>query len=312
MNQVKSNRHYREARHLTLLASCLLVGKLAAVESVSSDDPYVIVTSDTHISAPAGRYSYITPRVENFFTALSALSKPPSAVFIVGDVIDNAIEVEGKVGAGDRKHFEEEVALFDRFKTARSDWMVRATSLGPGHDFVGEIALPEAERGLGPARGCEKINGFDFIWFTIKRAAFSEDSTGDYSDVLSLGDYEWVSDQLRHAHRAFLLFHVPLRTPEAERLGKWPGGRSLAIDSRDSLYTVIREHKEKLVAIFSGHIHQAFTSSFEGIPVYSAPFMSGDFAVVRLSADAGRPSIRLHRVDDLLEGKLFTAEQESR
>jgi UDP-2,3-diacylglucosamine pyrophosphatase LpxH len=286
-------RHKLSACLSLVAAHSLWVTGLAA-ESLPTP-PYVVVTSDTHISAPDGRYPNQTAKVERFFAALDSLARPPDAVFITGDVIDNAVERDGHTVPGDAAHFQAEADLYSRLKQ-RHPRIAVMQALGPGHDFGGPIALRDAETAIGPKQGVWRWGNVDFIWLTIPRAAFPE-SAEEHEDVLAEADYRWLDERLQEAGRAVLLFHVPLRTAASYELGRWPGARSLTIDPRDRLYQAIKQHSAKIAAIFNGHIHHQLQTHWKGIPIYIAPFMAGDFATLNLHQPDGALEIRLHRVE---------------
>jgi len=257
-------------------------------------DRYVVVTSDTHLSTPEGRFRDQAPKVERFLNALELSPTPPDAVFIVGDIVDNTVKRDGHLQPGNRMHFQAEADLYARIKQQHPRIAVMQ-SLGPGHDFGGPISLADAESALGPKAGVWRWEGITFIWLTIPRSAFAPSIS--YENSLSTAEYQWLDDRLAEAQRSILLFHVPLRNDATFTLGKWPGGLNLTIDSRDRIGEVIRRHKTTIAAIFCGHIHQRLATEWNSIPLYLAPFITGDFATVHWRPVDGSVEVRLHRLE---------------
>lgn len=294
--------NYRVTSKLSAAALFLLSLVFWSATSSAFDSlqhrPYVIVTSDLHISAPDGRLREQTKYVETFFAAVGEMQPRPEAVFVVGDVVDNAVERNGRIQYGDRQHFHDEASIFRRMVAKLAPIPV-ITALGPGHDFGGEISLTIAENQIGLRRGEWKWNQISFIWLTVPRDSFA-DSVSSYMQALDNEEYRWLEERLRDAEKAVLLFHVPLRTDATFQLGKWSGERNLTIDPRERIYQVIGKYSAKIAAIFCGHIHQSVQSDWNGIPIYIAPLIGGYYATVQLLPVVDRLDVRLNRVDSLI------------
>ena len=91
--------------------------------------------------------------------------------------------------------------------------------------------------------------------------------------ALSKSDYNWLDKTLTNTTNIILVWHVPIRTPETQLSGQWHGDNNLSIPESDALYTILDRHKDKILGIFNGHIHQPVKSSYHGIPVYICPFI---------------------------------------
>lgn len=227
--------------------------------------PYIIITSDTHISVPEGRMPNTTGKFQNFLHELA--NNPPDLIFIVGDIIDNAINTPKGVTGGDNIHWNREVALYQSLINSFPSAQFLQT-FGAGHDF-GDLTL--AEKKLGNRKGAFQWGKFQLIWFTVTTAAFSNNSV-DYIDALPKNDYLWLREQLETSTNVILLFHVPLRTKETFEAGRWTNNTNLTIDYRDSLYKIIDQYSNKIVAIFNGHIHRPIQTRYHEIPLHICPF----------------------------------------
>jgi len=277
---------------LQVVVSCLAVGRLLAGVAPAEHPapvPYVVITSDTHLTALGGRFPQELPRLEQFVKNLEARDGRPDALIIVGDIVDNAVFREGRLQPGFRDHYDADVAVFSGFKQQHPELPI-IVALGPGHDFGGPIKLAEAESSLGPRRGIWHWGDITFIWLTVPRASFGK--VENYRNALVAEDYAWLETQLQAADRAVVLFHVPLRTDESFAKGVWPDGKNLTIDPRDEINEVLKRHAAKITAIFCGHIHEQFTTEWNGIPVYFAPFITGFYATV--TRRAGEKGLDVH------------------
>jgi len=114
--------------------------------------------------------------------------------------------------------------------------------------------------------------GCNLVWFTIKKAAFL-DSNNVNVQSLDKKTYEFLKKTLSSYKNILLFSHIPLRTPKTFKLGKWSNNRNLTIPLSDKLYSLLDKNKKNILAIFGGHIHKSYISSYQGIPIYSFPFM---------------------------------------
>lgn len=252
---------------------CVVSAALILSACTADPEPYVIVTSDIHLSNPTGRWPTTTKRFENFLKSLK--NAPPQILFVVGDVIDNVrpSPTDG-VMAGDGDYWSDEVNIYRSLQRLVPETQFRQT-LGPGHDFIAPVSLELAEKELGPRNGSLQWGKYKFIWTTIHDASFWPPG-GRYVNSMAKVDYAWLTKELRSTQNAILLFHVPLRTEINFLYGKWPGGLNLTIDPRDRLYTIIDNHASRIRAIFNGHIHKFAQSEYQGIPLYLCPFFDQD------------------------------------
>lgn len=249
----------------------------------SDSEPYLIVTSDIHLSNPDGRWPHT---VDRFQTFLSGLEKtPPQLIFIVGDIVDNVRYMpDGSPRAGDRAYWAREVDIYRRAQATLPETQF-LQSLGPGHDYIAPVTLTEAEQTLGARNGSIVWRRKKFIWLTVPTASFGLDGT-NYRNSLSEEEYVWLDRELQTAKEAILLFHVPLRTDLTFHYGKWPGELNLTIDPRDRIYTIIDRHASRIQAIFNGHIHKFINTTYGDIPLYLCPFFDhGCHCTVYDSAD---------------------------
>ncbi len=249
-------------------------------------EEYVLITSDTHLSVDRGRWPWTT---RSFRSLVERLARhPPELVFIAGDVIDN---YDGR-HAGDLEYWNEEIAIYEELR-ARLGAERFHQSYGPGHDYNDAAALERLEARLGPAAGKVTWRGIDFIWVSFSQAVFV-DGAERHANVLDDAGYRQLRDMLDGAERAVLLFHVPLRTQDTFAAGKWSDGTNLTLDPRDPLYAIIDEHRDRLLAVFNGHVHRRLQSRYNGIPVYVCPFyVEGSFCT--LSLREGEVEIGMYR-----------------
>ena len=237
---------------------------VGAPEAVGS----LIVTSDTHISVPAGRWPWTTEQYGSFLQSLDN----PEIVFLVGDFVDNVRNTEHGVTAGGLKHWKDEIDLYRRPQKALARSETKFLhSLGPGHDWIGEVTIEEAEKYAGVSRrGIDRWGRITLIWFTVYPAVFS--NSGSNPSALRTEDYDWLDQQLENSDSAILLWHVPIRTSITSVDGVWPGESNLTIPTEDQLYPLIEKYSDRINLIFNGHIHKPSRSAYKGIPVYLCPF----------------------------------------
>jgi len=244
--------------------------------------PSLIITSDLHLSNPLGRWPENTRHFNNFLKYLSHLKHNISAIVTVGDIIDN---FDGHA-AGDENYWLSEINLYkDMIKEFPQYRFYQ--SFGIGHDY-GSISRLEMELGSSK-RGSFFWEHITFIWFDINRASFPDESER-YVNSMTEDEYQWLSSEIKKSKMAILLFHIPIRTKETWELGKWGTSANLTIDPRDSIYQIIRQNRDKIIAIFNGHIHSAVKSNYIGIPIYICPFMyRGSYCI--LTSENGRLTI---------------------
>lgn len=227
--------------------------------------PYLLVTSDIHLSSEVGRWPDTTKRFTQFLEMLK--TKPPEEIFITGDVVDNATEAY----AGSIANWRTEWRIFEDIKKSFPQIRFRQ-SYGTGHDWLSDEMLSELEERYGPKHGLFSWRGLDFLWLSFGPGAFRPGSE-DYGSDLNEEDYQWIEHQLEKSKRMSVMFHVPLLTSLSEKKATFSGGRLIALDPRDRLYSLLRKYGAKIDRIFSGHIHETFRHDFEGIPYFSCPFM---------------------------------------
>ncbi len=231
--------------------------------------PYLVVTSDTHLSNPEGRWPHTVNRFQALLNELK--NAPPQFIFVVGDVVDNVRSMpDGSPRAGDKSYWMREVDVYRRAQATLPETQF-LQSLGPGHDYMDPVTLDDAEKTLGARNGAMMWRGKKLIWLTVPTASFWVDGR-NYRSSMSKEEYAWLDSELQSARRAILLFHVPLRTGLTFRYGKWPGGMNLTIDPRDPIYPIIDRHAARIEAIFNGHIHKFIKSSYRDIPLFVCPF----------------------------------------
>ncbi len=232
--------------------------------------PYLILASDTHVSCPAGRWAQETPRFEAFLSSLQA--DPPEILFINGDVVDNMVLENGKPVIGTVEHWEKDVHAY-RSAIEPYKGITFHGSLGPGHDFGGDISKPRAGERLCSPRGSFTWHGFVFVWLSGNAHSFSNDPASR-EESFGDDDLRWLEETLVGNERVVLMFHVPLSTEETIKRGAWPGNRSIVIPKEDTIYRVIDRHLASIKMIFNGHIHGVMESDYKGIPLKIATFYS--------------------------------------
>ena len=229
----------------------------------------LVYTSDVHTSLPEGRFSFMTQRYEDF---LEKYSHEKCMLFINGDFVDNAYIQDGKVVGGNETYQAKETKYFME-KTAKlmsEHDNSLLLNFGSGHDF-GNLSLSEKLTKQNRF-GKYKWGGVDLIWFTVKKAVFSN-SDSSQSNILHQEDYAALESMLATSNNCILFSHIPLRTQESFRLGKWANETNLTIPKSDKIYEIIEKYSDRIIAIFQGHIHQSYKSSCYNIPVFSFPFI---------------------------------------
>ena len=255
---------------------CLEGGGKKWIDCSLPAKPYMLITSDLHISSPIGRWPDTTKKFKEFLGLFS--KAPPEKIFIVGDVVDNAIDNY----PGSIENWRNEWALFQAIKES-FPFIVFQQSYGSGHDWLNDEMLDELDRDQGPRNGFFEWRGVKFIWLSFGPAAFVPGDEFHGSD-LRQKDYDWLEEMLVSVPSATLLFHVPLVTPESRSRAMFSGGRLIAVDPRDRLYSILSQYSEKIDQIFSGHIHQIFRHEFEGVDYFSCPFIDNrGFCTIEIS-----------------------------
>ena len=173
---------------------CVVSAALILSACAADSEPYLIVTSDIHISNPTGRWSFATKRFKDFLKSLK--SKPPKILFVVGDVVDNVRPApNGGVMAGDLDYWSDEINIYRELQRLLPETQFRQT-LGPGHDFIAPVSLELAEKELGPRNGSLQWGKYKLIWVTIRAASFWP--RGDrYLDSMPKDDYVWLMKELQ-------------------------------------------------------------------------------------------------------------------
>jgi len=242
----------------------------------------LLITSDIHLSAPGGRWPHTTVDYRSF---INSMNDHPDLLFIVGDFVDNVVLKNGKPSPGGRDHWKSEVSIFNDINRTLTDTIVLHT-YGAGHDFIESVSLEFAETNTGvPENGHRRWQNVDLIWFTVRPAVFR--NTGSNPPALTQAGYQWLDTVLKQSHNAILLWHVPIRTPNTERLGQWPGDTNLTIPPSDQLYRLLDRHRSRIVAIFNGHIHKPLKTNYKDIPVFLCPFYKTHCrCLIRQTSDA--------------------------
>ena len=196
------------------VGSNTLAGEETMTES-NAAPPYMIVTSDTHVSCLDGRCPEATPHFKAFLRSLQA--NPPEVLSINGDIVDNMVIEDGNPVMGTRQHWEQDIAAY-RAAIAPYKQIDFRGSLGPNHDFYDDGDIPEALAGdkLCSQRGSFAWQGFDFVWLSSKVHAFSNEPS-KREESFSPDDLLWLDRELAGKQRVVLLFHVPLRTAETAK-----------------------------------------------------------------------------------------------
>lgn len=264
---------------------------------MKSKEPYLVITSDTHVSCPDGRWAHATSHFKAFLSSLQ--TDPPEIFFVNGDIIDNIVLEKGKPVIGAMKHWENDVRAYCSAIEPYKDIEFRG-SLGPSHDFGGDGDIRKSHAGekLCRPRGTFTWQGFDFVWLSGQVHSFSNDpelreESFDADDLL------WLDKELATKRRAILMFHVPLTTEETIKHGAWPGNRSTNIPKEDTIYSVIDRHLDSIKMIFNGHMHNLIESEYKGIPLKIAPFYNeGHYCKVSVHDEELRVSVHTYPLTD--------------
>jgi len=265
------------ARRLTRLAAALTAATLLLACMPRDTPPTLLITSDLHVSAPAGRWPQATAAYRSF---MESLDEAPEILFVAGDVVDNVVLENGTPRPGGRDHWHAEMRLFDQINSVLAGTTV-LHAYGPGHDFIGAVSLDYAAGARGmPSRGRMRWHKVDLVWVTVRPAVFS--NRGSNPAALSDEDYSWLEQALMTTDNAVLLWHVPIRTAQTRRDGAWADDANLTIPESDALYPILERHNSKILAVFNGHIHKPSMSGYAGIPVFLCPFFkTGCHCLVR-------------------------------
>lgn len=231
-------------------------------------EPYLIIMSDTHVSSPDGRWSHVTARFHSFLEGLKA--DPPEVLFINGDIVDNVFLDDGKPVLGGLEHWEKDVHAYCSAIAPYKEIDFRG-SLGPNHDFLGDISMAHAGERLCTSRGSFAWQGFNFVWLSGKMHSFSNDPELR-EESFETDDLVWLDHELDGKDNVVLMFHVPLTTEDTVKRGAWPDNRSIIIPTEDRIYDVIDRHLDSIKMIFNGHIHGLMESDYKGIPLKIAAF----------------------------------------
>jgi 3',5'-cyclic AMP phosphodiesterase CpdA len=267
---------------------CLEKGKWRSC--VLPPTPYMLITSDIHLSSPSGRWPETT---QNFRSFVEEVSKnPPEVIFVAGDVVDNAAENY----PGSLSNWREEWEIYSSIREAYKGIQFRQ-SYGTGHDWLNGEMLAILDKDVGDRKGVFSWRGLNFVWLSFGPGAFFPNAP-EHKPDLEDEDYHWLAKTLASVSNASLIFHVPLSTPLSTELGVFSGGRLIVLDPRDHLYKIIDTYRNKIDTIFSGHIHRAYRDEHNGIPIFSCPFMGKkNFCIVQV-ADK-KPEVRQYRFVEL-------------
>jgi len=194
----------------------------------------------------------------------------PERLFINGDILDNLFLDNGDLVSGDINNWKKDLHAYTNV-IADFPHIDFFGSLGPNHDFCGDISLAYAAEGLCSGRGSFSFGGFEFVWLSGKVHSFSNDPAYR-EESFDTEDLLWLEDELASKDRIVLMFHVPLTTEETIKHGAWPGDRSIIIPTEDRIYGVIDRHLDTIQMIFNGHIHGVIESDYKGIPLRIASF----------------------------------------
>ena len=256
------------------------------MKTTNPEDPYLIVTSDTHVSSAEGRWSEATAHFRSFLDSLKA--NPPQIVFINGDIIDNFTP---RVVRGTLPHWEKDVHEYLSLK-AKCEGIDFQGSLGNGHDFTDEISMEYAGGKLCHPRGSFCWQGFDFVWLSGKVSTFSNEPAARV-ESFDADDLLWLDNELASKEKVVLLFHVPLRTDDTVERGEWKNNSNLTTPREDKIYAVIDKHLGRIETIFNGHIHHFIESEYKGIPIYISPFY-GKGHHCKISVHADELNVTVH------------------
>jgi hypothetical protein len=262
------------------------------MKALDTMTPYMIITSDTHVSCPEGRWPQATALFEDFLRSLEG--SPPEVFFVNGDIVDNFMHEDGKPVTGTVEHWEKDVATYQS-AIAPYEGIAFRGSLGPGHDTGGDITMAHAGERLCSPRGSFAWQGFDFVWISGKVHSFSN-VPAEREESFDPDTLRWLDRHLAVKKKVVLLFHVPLRTADTAKHGAWPGNRNITIPPEDGIYDVIDRHLDSIEMIFHGHIHRVIEAEYKGIPIRSSPFYGqGHYSKVFVDSDTLRVELHAFR-----------------
>ena len=249
--------------------------------------PYMLITSDIHLSSSDGRWPETTGQFVSFLKKIS--KSPPELIFIVGDIVDNATENY----PGSLSNWKKEWQIYESIKEAHEDIEFRQ-SYGTGHDWLNDEMLETLDQETGPRHGIFSWRDINFVWLSFGPGAYFPEAE-EYHPDLGREDMLWLESILAGVDRASLMFHVPVSTERSRELGTFSGGRLIVLDPRDPLYQALDAHQEKIDFIFNGHIHETFRHEYNSIEMFSCPFKDArSFCTIEVSG--GNPEVQRFRV----------------
>lgn len=234
------------------------------------------IASDIHIDGP---FESSTPqKVAGLMQTLSALTPAAEFIVVTGDLTDQMEEpvdtAEGSVLDALKKAFAaasipvEPVLGNHDYYAKGGDAIFTVTS-----DKPARTALFEQELGL-PAYHVAIHGGMNFVYLNSMIGPLSDESIGLNG---SLGEEQlaWLDETLSDGVPAILFLHHP--------------PLSVLDQGEVSLESLIRKHKDNVLAVFSGHIHVDARDNIEGVPTYLTHegFHGQAYHHVRVDPEAG-------------------------
>lgn len=292
--KANNHRHSNTKKCRSLLARLFDASKMwrSTRQETTKDntkEPYLIIMSDTHLSSQDGRWPETTAHFKSFLESMRA--DQPERVFINGDILDNIALENGNPTCRDIHNWKKDLHAY-MSATADFQDIDFLGSLGPNHDFIGDITMAYAAERLCSARGSFSFGGFEFVWISCKFHSFSNDPVSR-EECFDIDDLVWLDNELDCKDKAILLFHVPLTTEDTINRGAWSDNRSIIIPKEDKIYDVIDRHLNSIKMIFNGHIHGLLESDYKGIPLKIATFYNqGHYC--RVSVHDGELNVTVH------------------
>lgn len=237
---------------------------------------YIAVISDQHIteknSSLYGLDTNLSAR--NLFRELEDASFP-SLVLSLGDLADTANDPVRAAAVGSA----------DSYAHARE---LTSQLTKPFLTIPGNHDEPTRMSSFFPSRWTHEAHGVSVSEFNhVSLIGIDLRSGAQPTGLLTPETLEQLNRVLEQSSQAILFTHFPVAELDSPRIND-----TLSLVNRDELVPLFRQHREKILGCFSGHLHLRYSTQLEGVLVEGVPSSSFMFR-----ADPGSHE-RVTRCDD--------------